>query len=154
MADNLDHSLTELVSVPETLTLAGVTLSLTPLVMRDLPAFQRAIRPIVAELKGLDLTEGLDFARVQGALLAQLDATLDAVAIMSKADRAWLEGLAIDDFITLTARALRINADFFMTRILPTLNGALEDLVATLTAGRTGSRLPPDWSAPGIAMGT
>ena len=149
-----DHGLTALVTVPETLTLAGVTLTLTPLVMRDLPAFQLAIRPIVAALKGLDLTAGLDFARVQGALLEHLDATLDAVALMSKADRPWLEGLAVDDFITLTARALRINADFFMTRILPTLNRELEDLVTTLTAGRTGSPSPPDWSAPGTATGT
>ena len=151
MNDHLDHSLTDLVTVPETLTVAGVTLTLTPLVMRDLPAFQRAIRPIVAALKGVDLADGLDFARVQGALLENLDATLEAVAIMSKADRPWLEGLAVDDFITLTARALRINADFFMTRILPTLNRELEDLVATLTTGRTGSPSPPDWSAPGTA---
>ena len=146
-----DHGLTALVTVPETLTLAGVTLTLTPLVMRDLPGFQRVIKPIVAALQGVDMKEGLDFASVQGALLENLDATLEAVAIMSKADRPWLEGLAVDDFITLTARALRINADFFMTRILPTLNRELEDLVATLSARGTGSRLPPDLSAPGTA---
>ena len=149
-----DHGLTALVTVPETLTLAGVTLTLTPLVMRDLPAFQRAIHPIVGALQGVDLADGLDFARVQGALLEHLDATLDAVALMSKADRPWLEGLAVDDFITLTARALRINADFFMTRILPTLNRELEDLVATLTARGTGSSLPPGLSAPATATGT
>ena len=151
MNDHLDHSLTDLVTVPETLTVAGVTLSLSPLVMRDLPAFQRAIRPIVAGLKDVDLNDGVNFAQVQSALLANLEDTMTAVAIMAKADREWLEGLAVDDFITLTARALRINADFFMTRMLPTLNRELEDLVATLTTGRTGSPSPPDWSAPGTA---
>ncbi len=154
MADKLDHSLAELVTVPETLTLAGVNLTLTPLVMRDLPAFQKAIRPIVAGLKDVDLNDGLNFAQVQSALLANLEDTMTAVAIMAKADRPWLEGLAIDDFITLTARALRINADFFMTRILPTLNLELEGLVATLTTGRTGSPSPPDLSAPATAMGS
>lgn len=154
MDDHLDPSLTALVNPPETLTLAGATLTLTPLVMRDLPAFQAAIRPIVTELRGVDLQEGLNFAQVQGALLDHLDATMTAVAIMSRADRSWLEGLAVDDFITLTARVLRINADFFMTRLLPTLNGALEGLVATLTARGTGSMSPPGSSAPAIATGS
>ena len=149
--DDTDRSLTALVNNAESLTLAGVTLSLTPLVMRDLPAFQRAIRPLVAGLKDMNLNDGVNFAQVQSALLANLEDTMTAVAIMSKTDREWLEGLAVDDFITLTARALRINADFFMTRILPTLNRELEDLVTTLTAGRTGSPSPPDWSAPGTA---
>lgn len=62
MDDHLDPSLTALVNPPETLTLAGATLTLTPLVMRDLPAFQAAIRPIVTELRGVDLQEGLNFA--------------------------------------------------------------------------------------------
>lgn len=149
--DDTDRSLTALVNNAESLTLAGVTLSLTPLVMRDLPAFQRAIRPLVAGLKDMNLNDGVNFAQVQSALLANLEDTMTAVAIMSKTDREWLEGLAVDDFITLTARALRINADFFMTRILPTLNRELEDLVATLTARGTGSSLPPDWSAPATA---
>ena len=138
--DDTDRSLTALVNNAESLTLAGVTLSLTPLVMRDLPAFQRAIRPLVAGLKDMNLNDGVNFAQVQSALLANLEDTMTAVAIMSKTDREWLEGLAVDDFITLTARALRINADFFMTRILPTLNRELEDLVATLSARGTGSR--------------
>ena len=149
--DDTDRSLTALVNNAESLTLAGVTLSLTPLVMRDLPAFQQAIRPLVAGLKDMDLNDGVNFAQVQSALLANLEDTMTAVAIMAKADREWLEGLAVDDFITLTARALRINADFFMTRILPTLNRELEDLVATLTARGTGSSLPPGLSAPATA---
>ena len=149
--DDTDRSLTALVNNAESLTLAGVTLSLTPLVMRDLPAFQRAIRPLVAGLKDMNLNDGVNFAQVQSALLANLEDTMTAVAIMSKTDREWLEGLAVDDFITLTARALRINADFFMTRILPTLNRELEDLVATLTARGTGSSLPPGLSAPATA---
>lgn len=142
--DASDRSLAELVNTPETITIAGVTLTLQPLVMRDLAGFQRAIKPIVAALKGVDMKDGLNFALMQGALLDNLESTMDAVEIMSKADREWLEGLAIDDFITLTAHTLRINAGFFIARILPTLNTELDGLVTTLTANRTGSILPPD----------
>jgi len=156
MTDMPDRSLAELVNVPATLTLAGETLTLTPLVMRDLPAFLAAIRPIQAALTGLDLRGGVGFAALQGALLAHPESALTIVTILARRERDWVEGLALDDFITLAARAFAVNGHFFMTRVVPTLNAELEGVVQAL--GRAwsapGSTSPPASSAPATATAT
>ena len=149
-----DSGLAALVDAPEALDLAGETLNLTPLKMRELPAFQRAVAPILADLQGHDLTSDIGLAAVQGAILTHLDAAMDAVALMARRERDWIEDLDPDAFLVLAARTFAVNARFFTQRIMPALTRELGGLFTALTPAATGSPSPPPSPRPASRRGS
>lgn len=153
-----DSGLAALVDAPEALDLAGETLNLTPLKMRELPAFQRAVAPILADLQGHDLTSDIGLAAVQGAvqgaILTHLDAAMDAVALMARRERDWIEDLDPDAFLVLAARTFAVNARFFSQRIMPALTRELGGLFTALTPAATGSPSPPPSPKPASRRGS
>ena len=149
-----DSGLAALVDAPEALDLAGETLRLTPLKMRELPAFQRAVAPILADLQGQDLTSDIGLAAVQGAILTHLDAAMDAVALMARRERDWIEDLDPDAFLVLAARTFAVNARFFSQRIMPALTRELGGLFTALTPAATGLPSPPPSPKPASRRGS
>ena len=117
-------------------------IAVSPIKVRDLPRFLKAVEPIAAELAAGD---------VAGALMRHADAVIEATAIGAGVDRAWLEDQTPDVLAELAAKVLEVNADFFVRRVLPVIQGAADRLAQTASGGTSGS--PPS-SMPDTPTGT
>jgi len=116
--------------VPQVVTVAGTALELTPIRLGELPRILAAVRPIAA-----DLSAEPDWL----ALLARHgEAVLELLALATRRDRAWIEGLALDEAVTLAAAVFEVNADFFVRRIAPKVGDLAQRLNGRL-AGLTPS---------------
>lgn len=120
------------VLVPQTqsLEIAGQRLTISPLVIGELPAMLKAVRPFAEQLTG-----DPDWL----ALLCEHgDALLAALSLASRRPREWVDALALDDAITLAATVFEVNADFFVRRVAPKVSTLAQSLSGRL-AGATPS---------------
>lgn len=106
------------------------TPALTPIKVKDLPAFLAAVEPIARELAGGDIL---------AALARHADALIAATAIGAGVERAWLEEQTPDVLVELAARVLEVNADFFVRNVLPKVELAARQMAATVSGGTSGS---------------
>lgn len=111
-------------------TLAGETVSVKPLKVGQMPAFLRAITPVMQQISG----DGIDWLALFGE---RGDDLLTAVSIAVGKPREWVDDLAADEAIVLAAKVIEVNADFFTRTVMP----RLEDLFAQANAAAavTGS---------------
>ena len=115
---------------PVIVNIAGNTLEITPIRVGEVPALVHAVRPFV----GL-LSADPDWL----ALLAEhSDALLSALALTVRRERAWVEGLSLDDAVRLAATVFEVNADFFVRRVAPKVGDLAQSLNGRL-AGSTPS---------------
>lgn len=119
-----------LVPQPRVVDLAGQRLAISPLVIGELPAMFKAVQPFAQRLA--DEPDWLALFSDHG------DALLTALAIASRQPREWVDGLAIDDAITLAATVFEVNADFFVRRVAPKVGDLAQRLNGRL-AGLTPS---------------
>ena len=117
---------------------------ISPIKVRDLPRFLKAIEPIAAELATGDIAS---------ALMRHADAVIEAAAIGAGVDRAWLEEQTPDVLAELAARVLEVNADFFVRRVLPTVTAAADRLAQSVQAASGGMNGSPPLSAPASPTG-
>ena len=109
---------------PVVLALAGTTLELTPVRLGELPRFLAAVQPLAAELHS-----DPDWL----ALLARhSNAVLDLLAVTARRERAWIDGLSLDEAVQLAAAVFEVNAGFFVGRVVPAIQGATQRLAPTL----------------------
>ena len=115
------------------ITLAGETVSVKPLKVGQMPAFLRAITPVMQQING----DGIDWLALFGQ---QGDDLLTAVSIAVGKPRAWVDDLAADEAIVLAAKVIEVNADFFTRTVMPRLDDlfALAN-TAAVAAGSTPS---------------
>lgn len=121
--------LSPLINEPQTHTIAGRSIDLSPLRIKELPAFSRAIAPIAADLAAGD---------VLGALMRNVEALTEAAAIAGRVDRDWLGEQTADVLVELATVAIEANADFFTRRVLPQIQQAAK-VIGTLMDGQTSS---------------
>lgn len=114
--------------IPVEIRVAQQTLSLTPLVLGELPAFAKAIQLFTA-----DLAIEPDWLRLLGS---HGEAMIEAMAIASRQPREWIAGLALDEAIFLAQALFEVNADFFIQRVVPKLGEAVSRIGSQL-AGPT-----------------
>lgn len=115
--------------VPASLVIGGERLALTPLKIGEVPAFARAVHPLVSTISA-SLSASPDWL----ALLADHgEAVIEAVAIASRRPNEWVTGLELDDAVRLSEAVFEVNADFFIRRVLPSMTEA---------AARIGARMP------------
>ena len=121
------------------ITLAGETVSVKPMKVGQMPAFLRAITPVMQQIGG----DGIDWLALFGE---RGDDLLTAVSIAVGKPRAWVDELAADEAILLAAKVIEVNADFFTRTVMPRLNGEMGGLIArtsaaaaAVTAGSTPS---------------
>lgn len=113
-----------ILTVPtKNLSTAGREITLTPIKVKELAAFSRAIEPIV-----VDLTTG----DVIAALARNAEALIEATCIAARVDEDWLGEQSADVLVELASAAMEINAGFFVERILPRIQRVAE-MVGTLT---------------------
>lgn len=119
--------------VPQTqvLELAGQRLTISPLVVGELPAMLKAVRPFAEQLTGEP-----DWLAL---LCDHGDALLTALALASRQPRDRVDALALDEAITLAAAVFEVNADFFVRRVAPRVG----DLAQSLNGHLAGSTPSP-----------
>lgn len=142
MADELDA----LQPATTERTLGGQRFTIGPITVDRLPAFARAMRPIlpaVSEL--LDIDEKADPQYVADTLLALVsedgEQLVEAVAVAVAADREDIEAsrgrvgrLDSADFLLLALPVVKANADFFARRLLPVLLDVMQQAKAAKAA--------------------
>lgn len=128
--------------VPDTITLGGETLDITPLRVGELPTFARAMLPIAGKF-GPD-PDWLHLLAEDG------EAVILALAVACRRPPDWVGRLALDEAIRLAEAVFGANADFFVRRVVPEITRLSADL-GTLIPGPTPST---GSSAPGTATPT
>ncbi|VTY35199.1 Uncharacterised protein [Xylophilus ampelinus] len=113
------------------ITLAGEAVSVKPLKVGQMPAFLRAITPVMQQIGG----DGIDWLALFGE---RGDDLLTAVAIAIGKPRAWVDDLAADEAILLAAKVIEVNADFFTRTVMPKLDGLFAQ-ASTVVAAAAGS---------------
>ena len=117
------------------LVIDGEPLAIKPLKVGQMPAFLRAITPVMQQIGG----DGIDWLALFGE---RGDDLLTAVSIAVGKPRAWVDALDADQAILLAAKVLEVNADFFTRTVMPRLAGLIAQTsaaVAVTTAGSTPS---------------
>lgn len=98
------------------LTIGGETLAIKPLKVGQMPAFLRAVSPVMQHLTGPEIDWLLLFGE-------HGDDLLSAIGIAVGKPRAWVDELAADEAILLAAKVIEVNADFFTRTVIPKLDG-------------------------------
>ena len=98
------------------LTINGETLAIKPLKVGQMPAFLRAISPVMQHLTHAEINWLTLFGQ-------QGDDLLSAIAIAVGKSRLWVDELAADEAILLAAKVIEVNADFFTRTVMPKLDG-------------------------------
>ena len=120
------------------LVIDGEPLAIKPLKVGQMPAFLRAITPVMQQIGG----DGIDWLTLIGE---RGDELLTAVSIAIGKPRAWVDELAADEAILLAAKVIEVNADFFTRTVMPRLNGEMGGLIARTSAAAaavTGGSTP------------
>lgn len=128
--------------VPETVIVGGETIEITPLRVGELPAFARAVRPIIAKL-----SPDPDWLRL---LSEDGESVILALAIACRRTPEWVAALALDDAVRLAEAVFVANADFFIRRLVPEITRVSQQIGALIPGpvSSTGS------SGPGTATPT
>ena len=113
------------------LVINGEPLAIKPLKVGQMPAFLRAITPVMQQIG----SDGIDWLALFGE---RGDDLLTAVSIAVGKPRAWVDELAADEAILLAAKVIEVNADFFTRTVMPRLDVLIER-TSTVAAGSTPS---------------
>lgn len=114
-----------------TLVIGGQCIELTPLKVGEVPAFARAVQPIVASLSASP-----DWL----AMLAEHgEAVIAAVAIATRRPVGWVADLDLDDAVHLAEAVFGVNADFFIRRLLPSVTQAAARIGQALESPTPGA---------------
>ena len=118
--------LSAIVAEPVTVQIGARVVEVHALLIRQLPAFVRAVRPIAGDLFLLLEREesGVDpwLSLIEEHGERMIDAAEIAVPAMS---RDQIEMLPLDDFAALLMAVLEANVDFFARRLLPDLQSRM-----------------------------
>jgi len=116
------------------LVIDGEPLAIKPLKVGQMPAFLRAITPVMQRLTGGEI----DWLALFGE---RGDDLLSAIAIAVGKPRAWVDELAADEAILLAAKVIEVNADFFTRTVIPRIDGLFARVTAVQAkaAGSTPS---------------
>ena len=104
-----------LIPTATTVSVAGETLAIKPLKVGQMPAFLRAISPVMHQITATDI----DWLALFGERGEDL---LSAISIAVGKSRSWVDDLAADEAILLAAKVIEVNADFFTRQVIPKLD--------------------------------
>jgi hypothetical protein len=105
---------------PVVVQLSCGALELTPVRLGELPRLLAVVQPfadaISAEPDWLDL------------LAAHGNGVLELLALTTRRERAWVDDLSLDDAVQLAAAVFKVNADFFVHRVVPGITRSADQL--------------------------
>src|SRR5574340_1578082 len=127
--------LTTLIPQPVTVTAGGREVAVTPIRTRELVAFTAAVDPLLQEIAA--------GAGVAALMTRDVESLIKAVAIGARLERAFVDDLELDELLNLAAAVLEVNADFFVRRLAPALDLAVERIGARLAGAMLSSGSSP-----------
>lgn len=104
--------------------ISGERIEVKPITIGKIKPFAAAVRPIYGNVMSF-INGGGDFLEI---IERDYDNLLTACMTATGVSRERLESATLDEFTLLVATVLRINADFFVHKLLPTLKGAMSGL--------------------------
>lgn len=130
----------------EVVTVGAREVEVRPLTVGALPAFVRAIRPVLpsvnavlADVDGTTVTEGQIVE-----LLGESEAVIEAVCVATRVERAWLDEQTLDALVVLAAAVFKVNSDFFARALVPAVTAA----AGRINGAESGTVPSSDLSAP------
>lgn len=114
------------------LIVGGEAIALKPLKVGQMPAFLRAVSPVMQSLSKPEI----DWLALFGE---RGDDLLSAIAIAVGKPRDWVDDLAADEAILLAAKVIEVNADFFTRTVIPKLDGLLTPIKVPMPEAASGS---------------
>lgn len=114
------------------LTINDDVIKIQPLRIGQLPAFLRAISPVIQQLTAPSIN-WLDLFSEHG------DNLLSAIAIALKKPRQWVDELSADEAILVSAKVIEVNADFFARTVIPRVNDLFQAAKMAAVTSTTGS---------------
>jgi hypothetical protein len=126
---------------PRKITVAGETIEVSPLRVRDLPAMARALAPIATAIPAIAGAANPTAALAQAAsedVGRWIEAIISGVAVATGRPEEWVGELEIDEIITLAGAVVEANVDFFVRSILPRIQDAARRVTAAIDGGTAG----------------
>ena len=127
---------------PRTETIAGVTLTIPNLKVRQLAPFGKAADPFMPLILTGDYL---------AAVTHHTDAVCAAVSMVTGAEPEWLGNLDPDEMMQLVAAVFEVNLDFFAQRLLPQ-KAALQARMVELLSRLVGEQASLGSSATDTAL--
>lgn len=116
---------------PQSMEIAGVELAITPIRVGEIPALLAAGRPFAHRLVDGE-PDWLELLAEHG------EALIKAIAVASRQPQDWVAALTMDDAIRLAATLFEVNADFFVQRVVPTIQHAAARINAQMSGPLAG----------------
>lgn len=137
-----------IVPEPVFVTIKGEQVEIKRIVVGQLTKVMRLSAPFYEEVKTIreqSVKDGTDFnLDVYGSVVRHGDAVVEVIGILTNKPTEWVEGLEIDELVSLFTALLEVNMDFFIQRLLPSLSGLAAKLYEPIPmpaqAGSTPSK--------------
>lgn len=135
----------------------GRLVKVRPITMRQLSPFARAVMPMAQAIRaeGTGALGALDLTQVNWLELVTWHGAdcISAASIATDQPEEWVGELDAAEMVLLLSEIVKVNADFFVRRLVPAINTALGRagglVAAAQAATRTDGRAPgSDSSAP------
>lgn len=125
----------------------GEDLEITPLRVRQFPAFTQALRGAIGDINGLLGDEKPERVQelVMELIAAHTDSLVTACAAATDRDTRWIGDADADEFLELVTAIFAVNLDFFVQRLLPAVDRNVSELRGLL-AGLSGVGRTPSSS--------
>ncbi len=140
-----DGGLSDIFPEPGTVRIDGELIEITPLKVKQIGAFSRAIRPLAGDISRLFSKseqgdkETTDF--ILRMVASHTDEVIEAVAIATGKPAAWVGDLMPDDLCFLVLKIIEVNADFFASRLAPGLEMVMKETgksIGSIASRRSG----------------
>lgn len=112
--------------------------SIAPLKVGQIPPFARALKGIESKFFSAVL-EG-DYSCLPALLADHGEGLISAAAVGSGLPVEELNNADADQFLALVVAVVKVNADFFVQRLIPAMKDAVAQAQASSGAGQTASR--------------
>lgn len=104
----------------KSLVINGENIEISPLYLGEFPLMFKAIKPFVDKI-GAD-PDWISLMVDHGEDL------LEALSIASRRPREWVNNLELDNAMMLASLIFEVNADFFIRRVVPSINTMTENM--------------------------
>lgn len=111
----------ELIPEQRELQIGSETITVTPIKVRELTSFAKAIEPLVDDLRG----GNVDYMRM---IIKSTENVITAASVALRKEREWVEALEIDQLVVAVAAIIEVNSGFFINRILPSITSGMQSL--------------------------
>ena len=118
--------LNTLFPVGKQISIKDENLTLKPFKFGELPKVFKAIETLSGTIGVLMRDRNVNPASITTLIAEGGDGILELMVIGSKKDKSWIEDLEMDEGVDLLTAIIEVNADFFIQKVLPTLNKTLE----------------------------